>query len=247
MDAALSLSVIVAAGAGLLSFLSPCVLPLVPSYLAYVAGVSFGELQRSPGHSARLAVILNAMAFIAGFSLVFVAMGASVSLLGGWLMTYRRGVQQIGGALIILFGLYLLGVLRLPFLMRQVQIPLANKPGGLFGSALVGVTFAAGWTPCVGPVLGSILTLAGATQTLDQGVLLLGAYSAGLALPFLASALAVGQFLRFFARFKRFLPVVDRVAGVLLIGVGLLLVMNYMTYLNAYFISLTPQWLLERL
>jgi cytochrome c-type biogenesis protein len=111
----------------------------------------------------------------------------------------------------------------------------------------VGVTFAAGWTPCVGPVLGSILTLAGATQTIDRGMLLLGAYSAGLALPFLASALAFGGFLRFFARFKRFLPMIDRVAGALLIGVGLLLVMNYMTYLNAYFISLTPQWLLERL
>lgn len=247
MEAALSLSVIVAAGAGLLSFLSPCVLPLVPSYLAYVAGISFGDLQQRSGHSARATVVLNALAFIAGFSLVFVAMGASVSLLGEWLFTYRRIVQQVGGVLIIVFGLYLLGVLRLPFLMRQVQIPLGSKPGGLFGSVVVGVTFAAGWTPCVGPVLGSILTLAGATQTIDRGVLLLGAYSAGLAVPFLASALAFGQFLRFFARFKRFLPVVDRVAGLLLIGIGLLLITNYMTYLNAYFISLTPQWLLERL
>lgn len=246
MDAALSVSVIVAAGAGLLSFLSPCVLPLVPSYLAYVAGVSFTEL-KDRGQPVRPVVILHALGFVAGFSMVFIAMGASVSFLGEWLFTYRRLLQQVGGALIILFGLYLLGILRLPFLMRQLQFPVAGRRGGLVGSVAVGVTFAAGWTPCVGPVLGSILTLAGTTQTVQQGMLLLGAYSAGLALPFLASALAFGQFLRFFARFRRFLPVVDRVAGALLIGIGLLLITNYMTYLNAYFISLTPQWLLERL
>ncbi len=246
MEAALNLSVIVATGAGLLSFLSPCVLPLVPSYLAYVAGVTFNDLTRR-GRSVRPAVVLHAFGFVAGFSLVFIAMGASVSLLGEWLITYRRLLQQVGGALIILFGLYLLGALRLPFLLRQIQIPIAGRPGGLVGSAVVGVTFAAGWTPCVGPVLGSILTLAGTTQTVQQGMLLLGAYSVGLALPFVASALAFGQFLRFFARFKQFLPIVDRVAGALLIGVGLLLIANYMTYLNAYFISLTPQWLLERL
>ncbi|MBI4587534.1 MAG: cytochrome c biogenesis protein CcdA [Candidatus Rokubacteria bacterium] len=247
MEAALTLSVIVAAGAGLLSFLSPCVLPLVPSYLAYVAGVSFADLRDRPSPSVRLAVVLNALGFIAGFSLIFVAMGASVSLLGEWVITNRRLFQQVGGSLVILFGLYLLGILRLPFLMRQVQLPLSNRPGGILGSLVVGVTFASGWTPCVGPVLGSILTLAGTSQTLGQGMTLLGAYSAGLAVPFLASALAVGQFLRFFTRFKRFLPWVDRVAGLILIGVGVLLVMNYMAYLNAYFISLTPQWLLKRL
>ena len=247
MEGLLTFSVIVAAGAGLLSFLSPCVLPLVPSYLAYIAGISFGSLQGRLTPSVRLRVLLNALGFIAGFSLVFIAMGASVTLLGEWLITSRRLFQQIGGALVILFGLYLLGILRLPFLMRQIQLPLSNKPGGIIGSVAVGVTFAAGWTPCVGPVLGSILTLAGTTQTLGQGMFLLGAYSAGLALPFLASAVAFGQFLRFFAGFKRLLPLVDRVAGLILIGVGMLLVMNYMAYLNAYFISLTPQWLLKRL
>lgn len=242
----MSLPVVVAGGAGLLSFLSPCVLPLVPSYLAYVAGASFGDFQAGGPRGVRPAVLLNALGFVAGFFLVFVAMGASVSLLGGWLVAYRRLVQQVGGALIILFGLYLLGLLRVPFLMRQVQLKLPAKPGVL-GSVLVGVTFASGWTPCVGPVLGSVLTLAGTSQTLDQGILLLSAYAAGLAVPFLASALAFGQFLRFFARFKRWLPLVDRVAGALLIAVGALLVLNYMTILNAYFISLTPQWLLERL
>ena len=247
MEAALTFSVIVAAGAGLLSFLSPCVLPLVPSYLAYIAGVSFSDLRERPSPSVRLTVLVNALGFIGGFSLIFVLMGASATFLGGWLVSSRRFLQQIGGILVILFGLYLLGIFRLPFLMRQVQFPLSNKPRGVLGSAAVGVTFAAGWTPCVGPVLGSILTLAGTTQTLGQGTFLLGAYSAGLALPFLASALAFEQFLRFFSSFKRFLPIVDRIAGLVLIAVGTLLVMNYMSYLNAYFISLTPQWLLRRL
>lgn len=247
MEAALSVSTIVASAAGLFSFLSPCVLPLVPSYLAYIAGVSFSELRDRPSGAVRLAVMLNAVGFVAGFSLIFVAMGASVTLLGEWLITYRRLLQQIGGALIIIFGLHLLGVLRLPFLMRQVQLSLVNRPGGVLGSMAVGVTFASGWTPCVGPVLGSILTLAGANQTVGRGMMLLGAYSAGLALPFLASAFAFGQFLRFSAGFKRFLPFVDRVAGLLLIGVGVLLFMNYMPYLNAYFITLTPEWLLKRL
>jgi cytochrome c-type biogenesis protein len=247
MEAALSVSTIVASAAGLFSFLSPCVLPLVPSYLAYIAGVSFSELRDRPSGAVRLAVMLNAVGFVAGFSLIFVAMGASVTLLGEWLITYRRLLQQIGGALIIVFGLHLLGLLRLPFLMRQAQFSLVNRPGGVLGSMAVGVTFASGWTPCVGPVLGSILTLAGANQTVGQGMMLLGAYSAGLALPFLASAFAFGQFLRFSARFKRFLPFVDRVAGLLLIGVGVLLFMNYMPYLNAYFIALTPEWLLKRL
>jgi cytochrome c-type biogenesis protein len=247
MEVAFNLSVLVAAGAGLLSFLSPCVLPLVPSYLAYIAGVSFGDLHERPSPLVRLTVVGNALGFIAGFSLIFIAMGASVSLVGEWLVTYRRLFQQVGGVLVIVFGLYLLGIFRLPFLMHQVRLPLTNGPGGILGSAVVGVTFASGWTPCVGPVLGSILTLAGTTENLGQGMTLLGAYSAGLALPFLASALAFGQFLRFFTRFKRFLPLVDRVAGLILIGIGVLLFMNYMSYLNAYFISLTPQWLLKRL
>ena len=240
-------SLILASGAGLLSFLSPCVLPLVPSYLAFVAGASLGDLRRRPSGAARRALLLNAVGFIAGFSLVLIALGAAATLIGGWLIAYRGLVQRIGGILIVLFGLYLIGILRVPFLMRQLRIPLSSKPAGVLGSVAVGVVFGAGWTPCVGPVLGSILTLAGTTQTVGEGVLLLAAYAAGLGVPFLVSALAVDRFLAFFSRFRPFLPVVDRVAGLLLVGVGLLLTLNYMTILNAYFIGLTPQWLLERL
>jgi len=244
----MNVSLLLAGSAGLLSFLSPCVLPLVPSYLAFVAGASsLGDLRGRPGRAVRRALVVNALGFVVGFSLVFIAMGAAVTVLGAWLISYRGLVQKIGGGLIVLFGLYLLGILRIPFLMRQVRLPLSRKPAGVLGSVAVGVTFGAGWTPCVGPVLGSILTLAGTTQTPGDGVLLLAAYAAGLAVPFLVSALAVDQFLAFFSRFRHFLPVVDRVAGLLLVGVGVLLVLNYMTLLNAYFISLTPQWLLERL
>jgi len=242
----MKLSLLVAASAGLLSFLSPCVLPLVPSYLAFVAGASLSDLRR-PGRPGRRGLVLNALGFIVGFSLVFVAMGAAVAVVGGWLLSYRGLVQTVGGILIILFGLYLIGILRLPFLMRQARFPLASRPAGVLGSVAVGVVFGASWTPCVGPVLGSILTFAGTGQTVGEGTLLLAAYAAGLGVPFLLSALAVDRFLAFFGRFRPFLPVVDRVAGLLLVGVGLLLALNYMTILNAYFIGLTPQWLLERL
>jgi cytochrome c-type biogenesis protein len=243
----MNVSMLLAAGAGFLSFLSPCVLPLVPSYLAFVAGVSFGDLRARPGPAERRALVLNALGFIAGFSLVFVVMGAAATVLGGWIAGYRGVVQKVGGVLIILFGLYLIGILRVPFLTRQVRLPLARKPAGALGALAVGVTFGAGWTPCVGPVLGSILTLASTTERLADGTLLLAAYAAGLGLPFLASALAMDRFVVVFARFRPFLPIVDRVAGTLLVAVGLLLVMNYMPLLNAYFISLTPQWLIERL
>jgi len=243
----MTISMAVAASAGFLSFLSPCVLPLVPSYLAFVAGASLGDLRERPRGAVRRTLLLNALGFVVGFSLVFVAMGAAVTLLSGWLLSYRGLVQKVGGILIILFGLYLIGVFRVSFLMRQFHLPISGRPAGLLGSVAVGVTFGASWTPCVGPALGSILTLASTTQTVGDGVLLLVAYAAGLGVPFFASALAVDRFLAFFSRFRPFLPAVERVAGVLLVGVGLLLVLNYMSILNAYFISLTPQWLIERL
>ena len=156
----MNISMLVAASAGLLSFLSPCVLPLVPSYLAFVAGASFGDLRGRPDRAVRKVVVLNALGFILGFSLVFITMGAAVTLLGGGLIGYRGIVQKVGGALIILFGLYLIGILRLPFLMRPFHVSLSSKPVGLLGSIAVGVTFGAGWTPCVGPILGAILSLA---------------------------------------------------------------------------------------
>jgi cytochrome c-type biogenesis protein len=243
-----NVSMVVAFSAGIFSFLSPCVLPLFPSYLSFITGMSVEQLQGPGGRGAeRWRVIAHSLAFIAGFSMVFVGMGASFSVLGQVLIERRDLIRQVGGGLIVLFGLYIAGVLPLGWLGRYKQIQLRSKPAGFVGSWLVGVTFAIGWTPCVGPILGSILSLAGTAETVTTGIALLGAYSAGLALPFLLSSLALGAFLVAFRRFRPWIPVVERVAGVLLVAVGLLVLTNYFIVLNAYAIRLTPEWLLKRL
>jgi cytochrome c-type biogenesis protein len=239
---------LVAFSAGIFSFLSPCVLPLFPSYLSFITGMSVEELQGAGARGTeRWRVISHSLAFIAGFSIVFVAMGASFSVLGQALIERRDLIRQVGGVLIILFGLYIAGLLPLGWLGRYKQIQLRSKPAGLVGSWLVGVTFAIGWTPCVGPILGSILSLAGTAETVGTGIALLGAYSAGLAVPFFLSSLALGAFLVAFRRFRPWIPVVERAAGILLVAVGLLVLTNYFIVLNAYAISLTPEWLLNRL
>jgi cytochrome c-type biogenesis protein len=242
-----SLGVLVAFSAGLFSFLSPCVLPLFPSYLSFITGMSVDRLQHEVTAAARTRVLLHSLAFIAGFTAVFVSLGASFSALGQLLLGYREWIRIAGGALIVLFGLYLAGALRIGLLGRTAQVQLRNKPAGLLGSFAVGLTFAAGWTPCVGPILGSILTLASSEQTMQQGVALLLAYSAGLGVPFLLASVALGGFLRFFTRYRPFIPVVERAAGVLLVVVGALVLTDYYVVLNAWAISLTPEWLLKRL
>jgi len=241
----IEMSMVLAAGAGVLSFLSPCVLPLVPSYLAFVGGLALaGQEGKRP---ARATLLLHAALFILGFSLVFVALGASMSLLGRMLLQYQEGMRRVGGILIILFGLSIAGVLKLPWLLRDWRVHLRERPAGYLGSVFVGITFGAGWTPCIGPVLGSILTLAGTAQTAGTGVQMLAAYAAGLGVPFFVSAMLLDRFAGFFDRFRRFLPFVDRVAGAMLVLAGILLFTGYMTVLNTYFIRLTPQWLWDRL
>ena len=247
MAAASNLSFLVALGAGLLSFLSPCVLPLVPSYLSFLAGVSFTDLKNPAAARTRRVLLLNAACFIAGFSLVFMALGASFSLIGRLFADSMDWIRKGGGLLIILFGLYVTGVFKVPVLMREWRLPIAAQPAGCVGSGLVGIAFAAGWTPCVGPILGTILFLAGTGETAGTGVLLLGAYSLGLGIPFFASALALQGFLGFYERFRTYLRVVEVAAGILLVIVGTLLYTNYMTVLNGYLIALTPEWLWERL
>jgi cytochrome c-type biogenesis protein len=243
-----NVSMLVAFSAGVFSFLSPCVLPLFPSYLSFITGMSVEQLRSSAGQGAeRRRVIAHSLAFILGFSIVFIGMGASFSVLGQLLIEQRDLIRQIGGALIVVFGLYIAGLLPLGWLGRYKQVQLRSKPAGLLGSSLVGVTFAIGWTPCVGPILGSILSLAGTAETVSSGIALLAAYSAGLALPFFLSSLALGAFLVAFRRFRPWIPVVERAAGVLLIVVGLLVMTNYFIVLNSYAISLTPDWLLRRL
>lgn len=242
-----SLGVAVAFGAGLLSFLSPCVLPLFPSYLSFITGMSVDRLAADVSAGSRGRVILHSLAFIVGFSLVFIALGASFSVAGQFLLDYRGWIRIGGGLLIIVFGLSIAGILRIGIFSRTRQIEIKTKPAGYIGTFAVGVTFAIGWTPCVGPILGSILSLAGTAETVRTGIGLLIAYSAGLALPFFLSSLALGGFLKFFKRYRAVMPVVERVAGGLLVLVGLLVVTNYFVVLNSYAISLTPQWLLKRL
>ena len=242
-----SLGVLVAFSAGLFSFLSPCVLPLFPSYLSFITGMSVDRLAHEVDAGARTRVLLHSLAFILGFSVVFVSLGASFSAAGQFLLDYRDWIRIGGGLLIIVFGLYIAGVLRVGLFGRTQQLQLRSKPAGLVGSFLVGLTFAIGWTPCVGPILGSILTLASNDRTVRQGIVLLLCYSAGLGLPFLLSSIALGGFLRFFKRYRPFIPAVERAAGVLLIVVGVLVATNYYVVLNSWAVSLTPEWLLKRL
>ena len=242
-----SVGVLVAFSAGLFSFLSPCVLPLFPSYVSFITGMSVSDLTTDLSGAARRRVMLHALAFVLGFSLVFVALGASFSAAGQFLLDYRNLIRQIGGALIVLFGLYIAGVFKLAAMGRTMQFQIREKPAGYLGSLLVGITFAIGWTPCVGPILGAILSLAGTSETVQRGIGLLIAYSMGLGVPFLVSAFALGAFLRWFKRYRPYIPVVERGAGVLLVAVGLLVLLNWYVVLNSWAISLTPEWLLKRL
>ena len=236
------LGVVVAFAAGLLSFLSPCVLPLVPSYIGFLTGMTLPEV----GARRRVA-LLHALLFVSGFSLVFVLLGASATALGRTLNYYQIWVQRIGGVLIILFGLTCLGVVQTRLLTQERRFQVEHKPVGYVASLLVGMAFAAGWTPCIGPVLGGILSLAATAADVQRGMLLLAVYSAGLALPFLIAALAMESFLAWFQRFRRFLPWVMRISGGMLVLVGLLLVTGEFTRLAGWLQGLTPDFLREKL
>lgn len=238
----------VAFAAGVFSFLSPCVLPLIPSYLSFVSGISVEEMRGAQAAArVRTRVVLNSAAFILGFSLVFVSLGASASFLGGLFLGYRNFIRLMGGAFVVLVGLYLVGLFKIAALERYLQFNLKDKPAGYLGSVLVGITFAVAWTPCVGPVLGAVLALAGASAEVGRGIFLLSSYAAGLALPFFLSALAVNSFFQFSQRFRRYIHAVHVMGGVLLIIVGVLLITDYMTFLNAYVLRFTPDWLLKKL
>jgi cytochrome c-type biogenesis protein len=229
--------------AGLLSFLSPCVLPLVPSYLSFVTGAS-GVAELS---SRRHLALVHAALFVVGFSLIFVALGATATELGLLLKSYQRWVERVGGVLVVVFGLYTLGVLRIGVLSREARVQLSDKPLGFLGSVLVGVAFGAGWTPCIGPILGSILLYSSSRADLSQGLALLAAYSLGLAIPFLVAAWALEGFLRWFQRFRRYVGWVERVAGALLIVVGVLMLTGSFTLLSGWLQGLTPEFLRSKL
>ena len=237
-----TLGVTISFTAGLLSFLSPCVLPLIPSYVSFITGLSLEDVGRS-----RRITLIHSLLFIAGFTLVFLALGATATMLGQALLRQRDWVGRIGGVLVIVLGLYLLGVFNIGALGRERRVHIANKPLGYLGTLLVGMAFAAGWTPCIGPILGGVLTFTASSADLNRGLVLLLAYSLGLAVPFLLAALMIDRFMELFQRYKGALMWMSRISGVLLIIVGLLMITGSMTVLSAYLQRFTPEFLRSRL
>jgi len=223
---ALDVGYVSAVGAGALSFLSPCVLPLVPPYLCYMAGVSVDDFRASASDTvksgARTALLLSSLAFVLGFSTVFVALGAGASTIGRLLRVWQEPLAMAAGVLIILMGLNFLGIIRIPLLSREARFQAQGSPASAIAAYLMGLAFAFGWTPCIGPVLGPILTLAGGRETVGEGALLLAAYSLGLGIPFLIAALFSGAFMRFLQKFRVHLGRVEKVIGALLVIAGVL-------------------------
>jgi cytochrome c-type biogenesis protein len=237
-----SLGVLVAFTAGLLSFLSPCVLPLVPGYITFITGMGLDDASR-----ARRTALVHAALFVAGFSFIFVALGAGATAFGQLLREYRVWIARLGGVLMVLMGLWMLDVIRIGALQQERRVHLSDKPLGYLGTVLVGVAFGAGWTPCLGPTLGAILLLAASEASLARGIGLLVAYSAGLALPFLLSALALERFLGVFQRLRPHLGRLHRLAGLLLVLLGILMFTGWIERLAAYLQPFTPEFLVERL
>ncbi len=240
MEAA-PISLLIAFSAGFLSFVSPCVLPLIPSYLSYITGLSLNEMTASGGETRRV-MTRNAMAFILGFSTLFIFFGASATFLGRFLLTYQAQIRQGGAVLIILFGLYTLGIVNPAFLARDARFHFQDKPAGLIGSFFVGVAFGAGWTPCVGPILGSILLYASTTGSMWNGITLLAVYSLGLGLPFFLSSLGVHAFLARSRSVGRHMKAITRVSGLLLVVIGLLLLTNSLARLTNFFSEIGMGW-----
>ena len=226
--------------AGLVSFLSPCVFPIVPSCVGFVTGMTVDEL-RDGGHAnARRQAALHAALFVLGFSLVFIALGASATALGTVLRRSLPLLQQLGGVVIVLFGLYLLGVVKIPALMRERRMNLASRPVGKLGSVIVGIVFGAGWTPCVGPILATLLLYAGFEQTLMRGVVLLGVYALGLGIPFFISAVALNWFLAGSQKMKRWLVPIERAAGAVMVIVGVLLFTGHFAMITSFLAQFAP-------
>jgi cytochrome c-type biogenesis protein len=247
-----NVTLLMAFGAGLLSFISPCVLPLVPGYLSYISGLSLDDMRGSPAvataagragvavagaPAARRQVVVASLAFIVGFSLVFVALGAAASAIGQFLIQQQAIFSRIAGAIIIVFGLHTMGVLRIEWLYQEKRVHTTKKPAGLLGAGLIGIAFAFGWTPCIGPILAGILAVAGTQETVGEGVRLLAVYSMGLGVPFLATALMINQFFAAMGRIRRHYHKIELVSGALLVVIGVLIFTNRFTIIAQW---LTP-------
>lgn len=228
--------------AGMLSFLSPCVLPLVPPYLCFIGGVSLEQISEDeelpPG--VMRAVVLSAVVFVLGFSTVFIALGATASTIGDFIVDYMDILSKIAGGVIIVLGLHFIGIIRIPILYREARFHAEKKPAGLIGPYIIGLAFAFGWTPCVGPVLAAILMVAGSESSITYGMGLLAVYSAGLGIPFILAAVAMKPFMDFMARFRRHLQTVERVIGALLVLTGILFMTGSMADIAFWILETFP-------
>jgi cytochrome c-type biogenesis protein len=237
----MDVGLLAAFGAGILSFLSPCILPLVPPYLCFLAGTSLDELTRhgsSPAVTGR--AFIRALAFVIGFALVFIALGAGASTLGRLVSEHLTLLSRIAGLIIIVLGLHMLGVFRWFLLMREARFTVFNRPASVLGAFVVGLAFAFGWTPCVGPVLASVLMIAGTEDSVSHGAGLLAAYAAGIGVPFLVAALFTGPFLRWLSGFKRHLGMIEKVMGGALIATGLLIFTGAMPVIGGWLLENVP-------
>lgn len=240
--------------AGVLSFISPCVLPLIPGYLSFISGVSLEEMRGlqpiaagaaggtmtvSGGVSAaaKRQVIITSLFFILGFSLVFVSLGASATFLGQFLMERLTIFGKVAGVLLVIFGLHTIGVFKIPFLLNEARVQANTKPASMIGAVIVGISFAFGWTPCIGPILSAILLVAAQQESVNQGIVLLSIYSLGLAIPFLLTAMAINQFFTAFKKIRRHYHAIEIVSGVLMIVIGVLIFTNRFTVIAQW---LTP-------
>jgi cytochrome c-type biogenesis protein len=229
-------SFLTAFAAGLVSFLSPCVLPLVPGYISIISGSSLDQLKAQEKDSSLFrTVLLNSILFIVGFSLTFIMLGASATWIGQVLVSRMRLLGQLAGIVLIVFGIHLTGIIKINALYKDKRFHNVQKPRGLLGALVLGLAFAFGWTPCIGPILAGILTIASTKQTVTEGMFLLAVYSAGLGIPFLLTSLALNQFLAFYGRFKKHFHVVEVVSGALVIAVGLLILTGSLSRLATYF------------
>lgn len=231
-------SLFLSLGMGLISFASPCILPLIPSYVSYITGISFDELTGPDMRKRHMrTALLHSLVFVAGFTVVFVILGATASLLGQLMIQYLSGIRIAGGILMIVLGLFVSGIVPIPFLQRDAKFHLKDRPAGFVGTFLVGLVFAAGWTPCTGPFLAAVLMQAAQSETMATGMVFLVFYSLGIGIPFILSAVAISAFLSSFSKVKNYFRAIKIASGVILIVMGVLLLTDKWTLLTSYLMN----------
>ena len=233
-----NITMIAAFVAGILSFLSPCVLPLTPGYISFISGASMQQLTTGEEiRKVRSKVLLSSLFFVLGFSVVFIALGASATAVGKLLLQYIRPLSIAAGIVIILIGIHLTGIIKIPALYREKRIQVTSKPIGFFGAFIIGLAFAFGWTPCIGPILAGILAVAGSQETVSQGIVLLAVYSLGLGIPFMLTALSITVFFKAFDKIKKYFKIIEWISGALLIVIGVLMITGGLTLIAGWLSS----------